>query len=102
MKIFRPFGALAACAVLGAHAAAAGDPAAGKKLIEAKNCEGCHARRDFGGAKAIYLRENRKVHSMPQLEERVSFCNHGLNLGLSAAEERDVVAYLNETYYQFK
>jgi hypothetical protein len=59
------------------------------------------ARQPLHGAKAIYLRKNRIVGSMSELEKQVSSCNHGLDLGLTPDEERDVVAYLNESYYRF-
>ncbi len=50
---------------------------------------------------AIYLRANRKVHSLGELRAQVSACNHGLGLELSPAEERDVVAFLDREYYRF-
>lgn len=81
---------------------AAGDAAVGRKLVEAKGCETCHARQNLEGAGAIYLRKDRKVHSMDELTAQVGRCNHGLGLHLSASDERDVVSFLNETYYRFK
>lgn len=93
-----------ACAVLllaATSAHAAGDPAVGRLLVQAKGCELCHERQPLHGAKAIYLRKNRIVGSMAELEKQVSSCNHGLGLGLTPGEEHDVVAYLNESYYRF-
>jgi hypothetical protein len=82
-------------------ALAAGDAAVGAKLVQAKGCELCHERQPMHGAKAIYLRPNRKVHSLGELRAQVSACNHGLGLELSPAEERDVVAFLDREYYRF-
>ena len=82
-------------------ALAAGDPAVGQKLVQAKGCELCHDRQDLHGAKAIYLRPNRKVKSLEELRAQVSSCNHGLHLELSRDDERDVVAFLNRDYYHF-
>ena len=83
-------------------AGAAGDAAVGAKLVQAKGCETCHARQKLEGAPTIYLRKDRKVHSMDELAAQVGRCNHGLDLHLSPADERDVVAFLNETYYRFR
>lgn len=100
MKVIHP---LLAIALLASPAAiAAGDPAVGQKLVQAKGCELCHERQPLHGAKAIYLRSNRKVHSLEELRAQVSACNHGLHLGLSPYEERDVVAYLDRDYYRFR
>lgn len=82
-------------------ALAAGDPAVGRKLVQVKGCEVCHERQNLHGAKAIYLRPNRKVHSLEELRAQVSRCNHGLHLDLTAQDERDVVAFLNRDYYRF-
>ncbi len=80
---------------------AAGDPAVGEKLVQAKGCELCHDRQNLQGAKAIYLRPHRKVNSLEELRAQVSSCNHGLHLDLSPDDERDVVAFLNRDYYRF-
>ena len=93
---------LAAGLLAALPARAAGDPAVGEKLVQAKGCELCHSRQNLRGAKAIYLRPNRKVSSMDELKAQVSSCNHGLHLDLSPDEERDVVAFLDQNYYHFK
>ena len=93
--------ALAALILAAGSAYAAGDPAVGRLVVQAKGCELCHQRQDLHGAKAIYLRKDRIVGSMPALRKQVSSCNHGLNLGLTPDEERDVVAYLDQAYYRF-
>ncbi|HUJ01291.1 MAG TPA: cytochrome c [Usitatibacter sp.] len=79
-----------------------GDPAVGEKLVQAKGCDLCHERQNLHGAKAIYLRPNRKVKSLDELRAQVSSCNHGMHLELSPRDERDIVAYLNRDYYHFR
>ncbi len=99
----KPLRALLALALFAASSAlAAGDPAVGGKLVQMKGCDVCHARQDLQGAKAIYLRKDRKVHSMDELKAQVAACNHGLHLGLSTRDERDIVAFLNQAYYRFQ
>ena len=100
MKALHPLLAIALLAA--SPARAAGDPAVGEKLVQAKGCELCHDRQPLHGAKAIYLRPDRKVRSMEELRAQVSACNHGLHLDLSPDEERDVVAYLDRDYYRFR
>lgn len=100
MKALHPLLAIALLAA--SPALAAGDPAVGEKLVQAKGCELCHDRQPLHGAKAIYLRPDRKVRSMDELRAQVSACNHGLHLDLSPDEERDVVAYLDRDYYRFR
>ncbi len=99
MGIARIFIAIPLASAL--HAFAAGDPAVGEKLVQAKGCELCHERQNLHGAKAIYLRPDRKVRSLEELRAQVSACNHGFHLELSPSEERDVVAFLNRDYYRF-
>jgi hypothetical protein len=55
----------------------------------------------MGDAKAIYLRKDRKVASLPQLKARVALCNSELNLGLFPEDEEHIVAFLDQTYYRF-
>ena len=88
--------------VLPAVATAAGDPAEGKKLVAAKQCELCHHNKTLGDAKAIYLRKDRKVTSLEKLKAQVALCNSELNLQLFPDDEEHVVAYLNQAYYKFK
>ena len=82
-------------------AMAAADPGEGQKLVAEKNCETCHHNKTMGDAQAIYLRKDRKVHSMEQLKARVSLCNSELNLQLFPEDEENIVAYLDQTYYRF-
>ena len=82
-------------------ARAAGDPAEGKKLVDASHCETCHANKTMGDAKAVYLRKDRKVTSWEKLKAQVALCNTQLNLSLFPEEEEHIAAYLNQTYYKF-
>jgi cytochrome c peroxidase len=79
---------------------AAGDPAEGKKLVAEKNCETCHHNKTMGDAKAVYLRKDRKVTSLPKLKAQVALCNSELNLGLFPEDEEHIVAFLDQTYYK--
>jgi hypothetical protein len=81
--------------------AAAGDPAEGRKLVEEKKCETCHANKTLGDATAIYLRKDHTVTSLEKLKSKVALCNSELNLQLFPDEEEHITAYLNETYYKF-
>jgi hypothetical protein len=77
------------------------DVAAGRKLVEEKRCETCHHNKTMGDAKAVYLRKDRKVTSLPKLKAQVALCNSELNLQLFPDDEEHIVAYLDETYYRF-
>lgn len=79
----------------------AADTGTGKKLVEEHRCETCHHNKTLGDAKAIYLRKDRRVTSMPKLKSQVSLCSSQLNLQLFPEDEEHIVAYLNETYYRF-
>jgi cytochrome c2 len=102
-RFMRCFATLFAALALGtATAYAAGDPAAGRKLVEEKKCEACHHNKTLGDAKAVYLRKDRKVTSREKLAAQVARCNSELNLQLFPDEEEHIVAFLNDTYYKFK
>lgn len=90
---------LAALLAVSAHAS---DPAEGKKLVDEKKCEICHNNLTLGDAKAVYLRKDRKVTTLPKLKAQVAACNTQLNLGLFPDDEEHIAAYLNQAYYKFK
>jgi cytochrome c553 len=92
---------IALLALLALPVSAAGDAAEGRKLVAEKKCEDCHHNQTLGDAKAVYLRKDRKVTSLPKLAAQVSACNSQLNLQLFPEDEDHIVAYLNETYYKF-
>ena len=75
-------------------AGGAGNAERGKELY-AENCTMCH------GAK-IHTRPDHFVRSLKKLREQVDRCQDGAELGWTEQQINDVVAYLNETYYQFK
>ena len=87
--------------LLATQAWAAGDAAEGKKLVAEKKCEICHNNKTYGDAKAVYLRKDRKVTSLPKLKAQVALCNSELNLGLFPEDEEHIVVYLDQTYYRF-
>jgi hypothetical protein len=87
--------------VLATPSWAAGDASEGKKLVAEKKCEICHNNKTYGDAKAVYLRKDRKVTSLPKLKAQVALCNSELNLGLFPEDEEHIVAYLDQTYYKF-
>jgi hypothetical protein len=80
---------------------AAGDAAEGKKLVAEKNCDICHNNKTYGDAKAVYLRKDRKVTTLPGLKAQVALCNSQLGLGLFPEDEEHIVAYLDQAYYKF-
>ena len=80
---------------------AASDAEEGRKLVEDKRCEACHANKTMGDAKAIYLRKDRKVTSQAKLRAQVAACNSELNLQLFPDDEEHIVAFLDRTYYRF-
>jgi mono/diheme cytochrome c family protein len=77
-----------------AQAALPGDSAEGKKLHEA-NCLKCHNAD-------VYTRKNRHIGSLPALQEQLGACSHAAQVLLTDDEQRDIVKYLNETFYKFK
>ena len=93
---------LAALLALALPAAAAPDAAEGKKLVDEKRCETCHANKTLGDAKAVYLRKDRKVTSREKLKAQVALCNSELNLQLFPEDEEHIVLYLDQAYYKFK
>lgn len=99
----RPLLSLLLLAGISAAGGAQGaDAAEGRKLVEQKRCEGCHASKiAFGSAESIYLRKDRRVTSLEKLKAQVATCNNELNLQMFPDEEEHVVAWLNERYYKF-
>lgn len=93
--------ALARLALALPLAAAAADPAEGKRLVEASQCEACHQDKARGPAGTIYVRKGRIVTSLAKLKAQVSACNTELNLGLFPDDEDAIVAWLDARYYRF-
>lgn len=84
----------------GGSAALAADPARGQHLHD-KHCIACHAKQYGGDGSAIYLRTDRLIHDRQALEKRVATCNKMTGAGLSANDEQDIGAYLQQRFYHF-
>lgn len=88
-------------ALFWAATAMAADLPRGQRLHD-KQCVSCHAERYGGDGSGIYLRPDRLIHDRPGLEQRVAVCNKMTRAGLSAADEKNVSAYLDLRFYKFK
>jgi CxxC motif-containing protein (DUF1111 family) len=84
-----------------ADAFTAGNVNNGKKLFTKYDCSSCHKGKVGGDGSTIFIRPDRIVRSADQLIPRVKFCSGAVGANLSAQEELDLAAYLNQTYYHF-
>jgi mono/diheme cytochrome c family protein len=75
------------------------DQTHGQKLHQ-QHCQACHSRRFGGDGSEMYLRLDRKVHSIAALEQQLTRCTTQLKLEWFPDDERDVAAYLNHRFYQ--
>lgn len=80
---------------------AGGDAKKGKALHDAK-CVACHVSLFGGDGSGVYTRAERKVTTASALASRIAACNANTGAGWFPADERDVAAYLNQTFYHFK
>ncbi len=71
-----------------------GNPQVGKSLHD-KSCLACHDN-------SVYTRANRIVKTPAQLAARIAGCNANTGAGWFPDEERNVGAYLNQSFYHFK
>jgi hypothetical protein len=78
----------------------AGDPEAGKKLVE-KDCVSCHAAKYPDDPDRMYTRANHRVKTPAQLLSQVQVCNSNLGKGYFPEEEEHIAAYLNRSFYKF-
>ncbi len=78
----------------------ASDAENGKQLHE-DNCIACHTSQMNGDANKMYTRPDRKVKSYQGLQKQVQKCRDTLDLTWFDEEVNDVVAYLNQTFYNF-
>ena len=79
-----------------------GDPATGKKLYAAANCDKCHSAKFGGDGARMYTRPDHKVKNPSTLLAQVRMCNTQLNTGWFPEDEEHVAAFLNREYYKFK
>ena len=80
----------------------AGDAQAGKKLFEQNKCNRCHADMMGGDGSANFTRPNHKVTSPEKMVQQMHVCSANAGITLSAQDEQDLGAYLNQRYYKFK
>ena len=101
-SIYRRFAALTLLVVsLPVFALLAGEAEDGGPLHD-QFCLGCHVSMFGGDGSTLYLRGERRVKSIEGLMGQVAFCNEQTKVGLNEYEIDDIVAYLNESYYQFE
>ena len=77
------------------------DPQNGCPLHELK-CNGCHVALLGGDGVMRYTRSDRRVQTVEGLMGMVTFFNDQAGAGLNEFELDDIVAYLNESFYQFE
>lgn len=87
---------------LGLHTgvALAADANSGKSLHDA-NCIQCHAKLRGGDPDSIYTRADRRVQDITGLQKQVQRCKTSIGVAWSEQNMKDVVTYLNSTYYKF-
>ncbi len=78
-----------------------GDAENGLPLHEFK-CAGCHVAQSGGDGSGIYTRSEGRVKTVEGLMGMVEFCNEQTRAGFNEHELEDIVAYLNEAFYQFE
>ncbi len=74
----------------------------GKKLFTQYDCSSCHEGKVGGDGSAIFTRPNHKVRSADDLIPQIKFCSGMVGANLTAQEEQDLAAHLNQRYYKFK
>lgn len=79
-----------------------GDAHLGQQLFEKNKCNRCHIGKVGGDGSAIFTRPNRIVHNPVQLVDRMHVCSGAVGITLSAQDDQNLGAYLNQNYYKFK
>jgi CxxC motif-containing protein (DUF1111 family) len=74
----------------------------GRKLFAKYDCNSCHKGKVGGDGSAIFIRPDRIVRTTDELIPRIKFCSGAVGANLTAQEELDLAAHLNQTYYHFK
>ena len=81
---------------------ASGNAENGKKLFAKYECSGCHQGKMGGDGSTIFTRPDHKVRSAADIIPQIKFCSGMVGANLTAQEDQDLSAYLNQTYYHFK
>jgi cytochrome c553 len=81
---------------------AGGSAENGKKLFTSYECSSCHKAKMGGDGSAIFSRPNHTVRAVSDLIPQIKFCSGAVGAQLTAQEEQDLAAYLNQRYYQLK
>lgn len=79
---------------------ATGNAEAGKKLFEQNQCNRCHIQMVGGDGSEIFTRPDHKVRNAAQLVKQINFCSGNIGVRLSAQDEQNLGAYLNQRYYK--
>lgn len=79
-----------------------GNAEAGKKFFEQNQCNRCHIQMVGGDGSEVFTRPDHKVRSASQLIKQINFCAGNAGIHLSAQDEQNLGAYLNQRYYQLK
>jgi len=66
----------------------------GKELYYEAKCQKCHTSED-------YTSKDRKVKDLAKLQWRVERCDFTMNAGWFEEDIKDVVHYLNSSFYKF-
>ena len=77
-------------------------PTTARKLFDQHECNSCHPGKVGGDGSAMFTRPDRIVHNAAELIPRIKFCSGAVGANLTAQEEQDLGAYLNQHYYNFK
>lgn len=99
MKHITPL-ALLLLGSLFAIGAQAADASRGATLHN-QQCTACHAARFGNNGNDIYTRADRRVQSLPALQQQVNRCKNNLQIVWFDEDVDDVVEYLNTTIYKF-
>lgn len=79
---------------------ATGNFEAGKNLFDQSHCNRCHVQMVGGDGSEIFTRANHKVRSASQLLKQINVCGGNAGVNLSAQDEQNLGAYLNQRYYK--
>jgi cytochrome c551/c552 len=79
---------------------ATGNAETGKKLFEQSHCNRCHVQMVGGDGSEIFTRADHKVRSASMLIKQINFCAGNAGVNLSAQDEQNLGAYLNQRYYK--